>query len=375
MTQINGQWIGLFNGTNSGTLVLELDDMGSHYEGRAYAYDQNPAMPSTFAYIKTANKEKTIKLRLQLLPIDPRNGEPTTWNQIASFFPTIVFPVFADVELSLGEKGCLNANWKTNIETSGSAVIGRSNASAPTEYVPLPSVTSWEQFKSYVCSLEHRRHIFRGQREPLRLRTSFHRTGRADLRKFLDEDIQTLHRHLSLRTSHVFNLNVPQENGAFFNLVQHHGYPTPLLDWTYSPFVAAFFAYHKLRNSDAIKADPGKKVRIYVFDQKSWRARFPQIPKLTPVKPHFSIMEFIAIDNERLIPQQSISSLTNIDDIETYIRSTETTDQKYLQIIDLPVSERPAVMEELSVMGITAGSLFPGFDGTCEELRERFFQL
>ena len=36
-------------------------------------------------------------------------------------------------------------------------------------------------------------------------------------------------------------------------------------------------------------------------------------------------MEFIAIDNERLIPQQSISSLTNVDDIETYIRSTEQT--------------------------------------------------
>jgi hypothetical protein len=39
------------------------------------------------------------------------------------------------------------------------------------------------------------------------------------------------------------------------------------------------------------------------------------------------------------------------------------------------LSERPLVMRELSVMGITAGSLFPGLDGACEELRERFFQL
>jgi hypothetical protein len=34
---------------------------------------------------------------------------------------------------------------------------------------------------------------------------------------------------------------------------------------------------------------------------------------------HFSIAEFIAIDNERMIPQQSISAITNVDDIETYI--------------------------------------------------------
>jgi hypothetical protein len=86
-------------------------------------------------------------------------------------------------------------------------------------------------------------------------------------------------------------------------------------------------------------------------------------------------MEFIALDNERLVPQQSISSVTNIDDIETHIRGYESADRSYLQIIDLPAKERPAVMRELSTMGITSGSLFPGLDGACEELRERFFQL
>lgn len=112
-----------------------------------------------------------------------------------------------------------------------------------------------------------------------------------------------------------------------------------------------------------------------MFDQKEWRNRFPQIPKLTPCRPHFSIMEFIAIDNERLVPQQSISSVTNIDDIESYIRSAERQDTQYLRIIDLPVKERQHVMRELSVMGITAGSLFPGLDGTCEELKEQNFEI
>jgi hypothetical protein len=111
-----------------------------------------------------------------------------------------------------------------------------------------------------------------------------------------------------------------------------------------------------------------------MFDQKLWRRRWKESVKLT-ARPRFSIMEFIAIDNERLIPQQSISSVTNIDDVGTHIRLSEHADRRqYLQIIDLPLKERPHVMQELSMMGITAGSLFPGFDGACEELRERNFR-
>jgi hypothetical protein len=189
------------------------------------------------------------------------------------------------------------------------------------------------------------------------------------------EDVRTLHRHLSLRTSHIFNLGIPDENGAFLNLIQHHGYPTPLLDWTFFPFVGAFFAYHRIKNSQAVNAAVKDKVRIFVFDQKRWRENYTQFSKLTPSRLHFSILEFIAIDNERSVPQQSISSVANIDDIESYIRSVETPEERYLRIIDLAVGERPSVMVELSTMGITAGSLFPGIDGTCEELRERFFSL
>ena len=46
----------------------------------------------------------------------------------------------------------------------------------------------------------------------------------------------------------------------------------------------------------------------------------------------------------------------------------------FIEAIDIPANEREAVMQDLRYMGITAGSMFPGIDGVCEELLERNFK-
>ena len=164
------------------------------------------------------------------------------------------------------------------------------------------------------------------------------------------------------------------EYGAFLNLIQHHGYPTPILDWTYSPYVAAFFAYRRKPNEDTDNGDQATKVRIHIFDQARWKSQQRMFSIIEPSELHFSIFEFSAIENERMIPQQAASSVTNVDDIEEFIKSKEVDAAPYLRAIDLSVGERKKVVKELGYMGITAGSLFPGLDGACEELKERNFE-
>ena len=88
------------------------------------------------------------------------------------------------------------------------------------------------------------------------------------------------------------------------------------------------------------------------------------------------MLDIVALNNPRMVQQQALVSVTNIDDIESYIRNREQDrGQTYLEVIDLPASSRKEVMQELSLMGITAGSLFPGLDGVCRQLKERFFDL
>jgi hypothetical protein len=106
----------------------------------------------------------------------------------------------------------------------------------------------------------------------------------------------------------------------------------------------------------------------YSFDAAQWQVFQPYYKVESPML-HMTMMEVLAIENERLIPQQSVSFLTSIDDIEAFLDTKQKDGRVFLRALDLPVTERDAVLDELRHMGITAGSLFPGLDGACEELK------
>jgi hypothetical protein len=370
---LNGQWVGTYSGPSAGNIVVNIDKGDLNYRGVADLSNADKTVPGSVAAFTTPNKEPEFSVRTDwILAIDQDSGQAVSTDNIAKKYPNVRFPTYADVKGSL-ENDILKLSWTTDVGTVNTCALPRSKADLPSELTPTQ--VTWAEYRERVAMELPKRYLFRGQNGPWRLRTSFHRAGRADLQRYMREDIPTLHRQLSARTRHVFNLTIGDENGAFYNLVQHHGYPTPLLDWTYSPYVAAFFAYRGITNANAAAAKASEKVRILVFDQAKWKKDWNQLLFLICPTLHVSICEFIAIENERMIPQQAVSMLTNVDDIESYIRSKESATKKYVWAFDLPISERRHVIDELSYMGITAGSMFPGLDGACEELKERNFEI
>jgi hypothetical protein len=371
---MNGQWIGSYSGTNTGLVVADLDDVGTSYAGVVFAYDNNNiGMPRTFAQVEIPKNRATFSLRVGLLHSERGSGLLLTPESLAQKFPGVQMPTHADTEWEVTPNQIV-LKWRTDIGTNGVGWMIKSERQSPSLLIPRSDLKTWEEFKKFVLALEPDRFVFRGhERSTWRLRTAFHRTGRASLMKFTAQDVPALHRHLSGLTTHHFNLNDPLEYAAFLNLAQHHGYPTPILDWTHSPFVAAYFAFKDLRRNNL---EANQKVRILILDAREWATKYERAPVLMPGFLHMTMLQSLPINNPRALPQQSISSVTNVDDLETYVAQIEKRAGKsYLSAIDLPVGERRTVMQELALMGITAGALFPGLDGACLQLKERYFDL
>jgi len=379
---MRGQWLGIYTGGNKarsvisdGKIMINIDEVGDHFEGVAYLHptDRNRFF-STIAYFSTQNKNTSQTTNASIFPIHPHTGFQCTWVDIKNYAKELgsdleegTYTSNADVNLRV-QHNKLHINAVSAIGDTLTAVLDKSSGIAKSKIEGQKM--SWDEFKSNLHTISKQGYLFRGQQEPWSLCTSFHRRGRYRISEFTNKDVKQLHQKLSAITPHFFDLNVPDQNGAFFNLLQHHGYPTPLLDWSHSPYVAAFFAFR----GRPINYSGDEVVRIYVFNNQEWLKKFQQIQNIDPPYPHLSVVEFIALNNPRLVPQQSATTATNLHDIETYIMRKEAeTGVRFLGAIDIPAKEREVAMRDLRFMGITAGSMFPSIDGVCEEIRERNF--
>lgn len=368
----SGQWLGYSDGDPPGRMMLDLDldTVTGASLGLACLFSPDPnAIPSSFAEIKFESEAPTFSIQSTPRPFDARIGRVLTINDLQTRFKEIQFPETVTIHLTRHSDDRLSVEWKTSIGTAGSGDLVRSRPTKVSKRPCEPSISSWNEFKRYVSDLNFRDFIFRGQSEPFPLQTTFHRSKRKVLPLYLNQDIQLLYRSITGRIRHVFNLDRPDELGAMLNLAQHHGFPTPLLDWTYSPFVAAWFAFERVGQS----RQSGDKVRILSINRKEFLT-LSQFQNLTFTLPHVSILDALAIENDRAVPQQGLLMLTNPQDVEAHIYDLEQgLGTNLLTAFDLPIEDAKNAMNDLAMMGITRSTLMPGIESICLDLKDRLF--
>ena len=365
-----GQWIGKIEGTNTGFCVLNIEERDQSI-GRIMFHDFDPkflSMWATVSFVK--NENGIISGSLSNFWIF-HNGILKQNTEIDN----VIYPTSGKVEGIIREEK-IEGSFKTNTNSSGKFILEHADKEKPEK---ADHEIGWEDFKSFINVWDdgESENIYRGHESAdYRLKTFFHRMNRLDLFRYLDEDISKLAYYINSISEYKYDKDKPADVEALLSLAQHHGYPTPFLDWTESPYVAAYFAYQR-----AIGSGGAKNVRIYSFRVEPWREFWSKIQPTSNIfrapKPIISIHRLPVFNNSRALPQQSIFMFSNVVDMEDYLDSCKTLlsslSSDFFLKFDLPYSEKDLVIKDLRKMGITAATLFPGIDGACKFLKEKYF--
>jgi hypothetical protein len=158
---------------------------------------------------------------------------------------------------------------------------------------------------------------------------------------------------------------------AYMAYLRHHGFPTPLLDWSTSPFVAAYFAF------EAATGDPGSEVAIYAYTEmatayKTYSSDEAQIhrfgSRVAAHKRHFAQQSEYTICTEFRDNQWSFTPHSAVFDDPS--RPKQAT-QDVLHKFTLSILERSAVLRELNDYNLNAFSLFGSEEGLLKALSVR----
>lgn len=232
---------------------------------------------------------------------------------------------------------------------------------------------TWNKFKEIASGdvSEDGAYIYRGQSDAIwTLKSSLFRTDivskPSDMVGYVNYILPQVHEPVEAWSGRTWNLADFLGLAEFIAFLQHNGFPTPLLDFTASPYIAAYFAFEGIDHFDP-KSD---NVAIYRFNKRLWGNKFPDKTDIADTNPKVTIIKPYVRGNNKLALQQGLFLYANILDIEAHIHCHEEFEGQYLTKYIIDVEERPLVIKELSLMGISAVQLSPSIEAVCKKALE-----
>lgn len=243
--------------------------------------------------------------------------------------------------------------------------------------------------------------IFRGENKKYdQLETSLERAFRLKISN--DDSINEFEKKLINEFKRSCNLYIkdikyiPDEENTveWLALMQHHGAPTRLLDWSYSFFIAIFFALERPESKEKISKNNNYSY-VWAIDSEWLRKKLKhswtntEKNNIHTKKREKIYKKYIFNDepktavylinpyelNERLVIQQGVFlcpgdlSKDFMGNLKGNFYDIEDNLEAKIKLYKIDLSKRKDILKKLYRMNINRATLFPGLDGFAESLR------
>jgi len=156
------------------------------------------------------------------------------------------------------------------------------------------------------------------------------------------------------------------DENEWWALSQHFGLATPLLDWTLSPFAAAYFAFEELTS------DITSHRVIFALDQTAIEQKNHELDHGKSIErgrpPILELFDSLSEENPRLVSQGGLFTRTPIGvPVEQWVaQQFEGSSKPVLFRIEIPERDRLTCLRALDRMNINHLSLFPDLSGASQ---------